>query len=148
MKNILIATDGSEPSNQALEVAIELARETGAELHVLSVHPPRPAGRAGAGPPILEVEEPLGPQHIADAAAQHARDAGLTATPHVAGGDVADSIAAAAKTLNADLLVVGSRGLGALSGAVLGSVSHALGRSSPVPLTIVRHAAVPAAVGS
>lgn len=148
MKNILIATDGSEPANQALEVAIELAKETGAALHVLSVRPPRIAGRAGAGPAILEVEELHGPEHIADAAAEVARSAGVEATPHTAHGDVVDSIAATATTLGADLLVVGSRGMGPLSGAVLGSVAHALIRRSPVPVTIVRHAAVPAVAGS
>ncbi len=148
MKNILIATDGSGPANQALEVAIELAKEAGAALHVVSVRPPRLAGRAGSGAPILEVEEIHGPEHIADAAAQVARAAGLEATPHATHGDVVDSIASAATTLGADLLVVGSRGMGSLSGAVLGSVSHALVRKSPVPVTIVRHAAVTAAAGS
>jgi nucleotide-binding universal stress UspA family protein len=144
VKTILIATDGSEQAGQALEVAIDLAKQMGASLEVLSVRPPRPAGRGGTGAPILEVEHVHGPEHIAEAAAQQAREAGLTATPHAAHGDVVDSIATAAKTLGADLLVVGSRGMGPLSGAVLGSVSHALVRRSPVPVTIVRHA--PAAV--
>jgi len=46
------------------------------------------------------------------------------------------------------LLVVGSRGHGPISGAVLGSVSHALVSRSPVPVTIVRHAAVHAVARS
>jgi|SRR5664279_3170120 nucleotide-binding universal stress UspA family protein len=148
MKNILVATDGSEPSQQALEVAIDLAKQTGAALHVLSVRPPRPAGRGGAGAAILEVEEVHGAEHIADVAAKHAREAGLTVTPHAAHGDVVDCIATAATSLDVDLLVVGSRGMGSLSGAVLGSVSHALVRKSPVPVTIVRHAAVHAGAAS
>jgi nucleotide-binding universal stress UspA family protein len=142
MKTILIATDGSDPAAQALEVAIDLARETGATLQVLSVRPPVPAGRAGAGPAMLEVEHADGPEHIAEAAAQHAREAGIVALPHTAHGDVVTCIAEAATAFGAELLVVGSRGLGSLSGAVLGSVSHALVRHSPVPVTIVRHAAV------
>jgi nucleotide-binding universal stress UspA family protein len=128
MKTILIATDGSQPAAQALEVAIELAKETG-----------------GAGAPMLEVEKFEGPEHIAEAATEQAREAGVTATPHAAHGEVVDCITTAVVTLNADLLIVGSRGLGPLSGAVLGSVSHALVRQSPVPVTIVRHAAVHAA---
>ena len=148
MQNILIATDGSEAAAGALEVAIELARDTGSKLQVLSVRPPVPGGRAGAGPAILEVEERDGAQHISDAAALHARDAGIDATAHVAHGDVVDSIASAATTLGADLVVVGSRGHGSLSGAVLGSVSHALVSRSPVPLTIVRHTAGHAAAGA
>ena len=138
MKNILIATDGSEPANQALEVAIELAKDTGAALHVLSVRPPRLAGRAGAGPAILEVEELHGPEHIADAAAEVARSAGVEATSHTAHGDVADSIAATATTLRADLLVVGSRGLGGFKGLMLGSVSHQCAQLAACPVVIVR----------
>jgi nucleotide-binding universal stress UspA family protein len=147
VKTIMIATDGSDPAVQALEVAIELARDTGATLQVLSVRPPRVGGRGGAGPAILEVEELHGPEHIADAAAQHAREAGVVAVPHAAHGDVVTCIAEAATALGADLLVVGSRGMGSLSGAVLGSVSHALVRRSPVPVTIVRHASVPVTAG-
>jgi nucleotide-binding universal stress UspA family protein len=141
MKNILIATDGSEPAGQALEVAIELAKESGAALQVLSVRPTRAAGRGGTGAPILEVEEFHSPEHIAEAAVTSAAAAGVGATAHTAHGDVVECITTAATTLGADLLVVGSRGLGTLSGAVLGSVSHALVRRSPVPVTIVRHAA-------
>jgi nucleotide-binding universal stress UspA family protein len=148
MKTILIATDGSEPADQALDVAIELAKQTGSTLQVVAVRPPVLGGRAGAGPALLEVEEHDGAQHIAGAAALLARDAGVDATPHVAHGDVVDSIVEAATTLRAELVVVGSRGHGTLSGAVLGSVSHALVSRSPVPLTIVRHAAVFAAASA
>jgi nucleotide-binding universal stress UspA family protein len=148
MKTILIATDGSESAGQALDVAIDLARQTGAALEVLSVRPQRVAGRAGAGPAILEVEELDGPEHIAEAAALRAREAGIVATPHAGRGDVVGGISDAATSLGADLLVVGSRGHGALSGAILGSVSHALVSRSPVPVTIVRQAAVHAVAGS
>ena len=141
MKTILVATDGSEAAEDALEVAIELAREAGAKLEVLSVQEPLPHGRAGSGPPMLEVEQPHGAEHIAEAAAQKARDAGVEATPHAPRGEVADVLAGAATKLGADLMVVGSRGHGPLAGAVLGSVSHALVSRSPVPLTIVRHGA-------
>ena len=148
MKTILVATDGSDPSEQALDVAIDLARDTGAALHVLSVHPLRPVGRGGAGPAITEVEKPEGAQHIAEAAAVRARSAGVEVTAHAGQGDVVDTIADAATKLGADLLVVGSRGHGSLSGAVLGSVSHALVSRSPVPLTVVRHAAVHTPAGA
>ena len=98
------------------------------------------SGRGAA--PVLEVEHFEGPQHIANAAAEHAREAGVEAIPHAAHGDVVTCIADAAVTLKADLLVVGSRGLGSLQGAVLGSVSHALVHRSSVPVTVVRHAPV------
>ena len=103
MKTILVATDGSEAAEDALEVAIELARGAGAKLEVLSVHEPLPHGRAGSGPPMLEVEQPHGAEHIAEAAAQKARDAGVEATPHAPRGEVADVLAGAATKLGADL---------------------------------------------
>jgi nucleotide-binding universal stress UspA family protein len=145
MKTILIATDGSAPAGQALDVAIDIAKQTGATLQVLSVRPPVVGGRAGAGPAILEVEELTGAEHISEAGAALAREAGVDATAHTAHGDVVDAIADAATVFGADMLVVGSRGHGPLTGAVLGSVSHALVRRSPVPVTIVRHAMAHAA---
>ncbi len=148
MNSILIATDGSESAEQALEVAIELAREMGASLHVVSVRPPLPVGHTGPSPAVLEVDEEHGAERIAAAAAERAREAGVQATPHVARGPVVDNIVSAVHELGADLLVVGSRGHGAIAGVMLGSVSHALIRQSPVPVTIVRKAAVPAATGA
>ena len=50
MKTILIATDGSAPAGQALDVAIDIARQTGATLEVLSVRPPVVAGRPEPAP--------------------------------------------------------------------------------------------------
>ena len=41
MKHIMIATDGSESADEALDFAIEIARDAGATLHVLSVRPPQ-----------------------------------------------------------------------------------------------------------
>ena len=148
MKTILIATDGSESAEQALEVAIDLARELGASLQVVSVRPPLPVGHTGPSPAVLDVDEEHGAERIAAAAAERAREAGVDATPHVARGPVVDNIVSAVPELGADLVVVGSRGHGAITGVMLGSVSHALIRHSPVPVTIVRKAAVPAAAGA
>jgi nucleotide-binding universal stress UspA family protein len=148
MNNILIATDGSESADQALEVAIDLASEMGAKLQVLSVRPPLPVGHTGPSPAVLDVEEEHGSERIASAAADRAQAAGVDATPHVARGDVVDNIVSAVGDLGADLLIVGSRGHRAIAGVMLGSVSHALIRQSPVPVTIVRKAAVPAAAGA
>jgi nucleotide-binding universal stress UspA family protein len=144
VKNIMVAIDGSESAAEALDTAIELARQMGAKLHVLAVRPPHVPGHAGAGPPMTEIEEIHGSQHVADAAVQRARAAGVDAAPHVDHGPVAERIAQVATELDADLLIVGSRGMGALHGALAGSVSHALVSRSPAPLMIVRHTAVPA----
>jgi nucleotide-binding universal stress UspA family protein len=148
MKNIMVAVDGSDSAAEALDTAIELANQVGAKLQVLSVRPPLVHGRAGSGPAMTEVEELHGDEHIADAAVQRARAAGVDATPHVSHGPVAECIVQVATELGVELLVVGSRGMGTVHGTLVGSVSHALVSQSPVPLMVVRHTAVPAAVKS
>lgn len=144
MKTIVLATDGSDQAASALDVAIELATAAGAKLEVVSVQPPSPVGRGGGGPRVLEVEQKNGTQHIAEAAVKIAAAAGVDATAHTAHGDVVDCLCDATVTLNADLLVVGSRGHGPVAGTLMGSVSHALIKRSPVPVTIVRQPASPA----
>jgi nucleotide-binding universal stress UspA family protein len=138
MKTILFATDGSDSAGEALEFAIELAKETGAEIEVLAVKPPPVLSKGGVGLPILQVEEDQGAEHVASAAAVKAEGSGVHARAHVEFGEPAEAIAAAGERLEADLIVVGSRGLGAIRGAMLGSVSHELVKRSRIPVTIVR----------
>jgi nucleotide-binding universal stress UspA family protein len=137
MNRILAATDGSETATEALDFAIELARKTGAELDVLAVRPPPILSKGGPAPPIFEVEEPGGAERIAARGSEKAGAAGVVAHAHAGHGDPVDIIAAAAERLNDDLIVVGSRGLGAIAGALLGSVSHGLIKRSHVPVTVV-----------
>jgi nucleotide-binding universal stress UspA family protein len=139
VKHLLIATDGSESADEALDFAIEIARDAGATLHVLSVRPPQRSpydeGRLRA------VEELGGPRLIADTAAARARSAGVEAAADIAHGDVVTSIVDAASTLDVDLVVVGSRGHSLSEGSrALGGVAQALVRNSPVPVTVVHHA--------
>ncbi len=138
MKTILVATDGSESAIEALDFAIGLCKETGAALEVVSVKPPPLVGRGGGGLPVTEVEAVEGAEHIAQSAAEKAGAAGVRAKAHVQHGDPAESIAAAGVELGADLIVVGTRGLGPVSAAMLGSVSHALIKRSRIPVTVVR----------
>lgn len=137
MKLIVHATDGSAEAEEAGDLAIELAKETGAKLAVVSVHIPPPGGKVPS-PPIKEIEQPEGAEHVAEAAAEKARAAGVDAKAYVAHAlDPAPEIARIAEELGADLIVVGSRGLGVVRGALMGSVSRSLVRHSKVPVTVV-----------
>jgi nucleotide-binding universal stress UspA family protein len=136
MKLIVVATDGSAEAKEAVDLAIELAKETNAAIATVSVHHTRVGGK-GVSPPITETEEAHGAEHVANAAAEVARNAGLEANAYALTGDPATEIARCAAELGADLLVCGSRGFGAVHGTLVGSVSRALMTKSSVPVTIV-----------
>ena len=78
VKTILVAIDGSDSAAEALDFAIELCKETGAALEVLSVKPKPLVGRGGGGLPVLEVEAVQGAEHIAQTAAEAGPGSGCT----------------------------------------------------------------------
>ena len=135
---IVVGVDGSEPSRRALEWAVIEALKWNAELTV--VH----AWRFGSSP-----TDPLVPQEAirrVGAAAQHLLDHELAIAcdrgTHATGSLVFATPARALidASVDADLLVVGSRGRGAVSGALLGSVSQACVRHAHCPVVVVPEA--------
>jgi nucleotide-binding universal stress UspA family protein len=136
MKLIVHGTDGSPEAAEALDLAVELAHDTGAKLAIVAVHVVHVGGK-GISPPISEVEQPHGAEHLAVVAAERARAAGVETKPYVVSGDPAKEITKLAEELDADLIVVGSRGLGGLHGALVGSVSRGVMARSSVPVTVV-----------
>jgi len=149
MKRILVATDGSPSSAEAVAFGVDLAAEHDSELifvHVvpmLDVVPVTGLGSIGGAFP----HEPTRHDHqlLADAAAVSAEH-GVVATTTLLRGDTVDEIVAFADSHDVDLIVVGSRGLGVLSSALLGSTSRGVLRESKRPVLIVRAAAVAAPV--
>ncbi len=138
MKLIVHGTDGSPEAAEALDMAIDLAKDSGAKLAVVAVHT-LPHGGKGLAPPITEVEHQHGAEHLAEAAAATANSAGVDTKPYVATGDPAKEITRLADELGADLIVVGSRGFGAVRGALVGSVSRGVMTRSKIPVTVVTH---------
>jgi nucleotide-binding universal stress UspA family protein len=127
MNTILVATDGSDSASSALDVAIELAQDTGARIVCVGIDDS--LAREG----LSEA-----PQEAAETAAQRARDVGVPATTATRTGSPTEQIILAADEAEADLIVVGSRGRGPLTAAVLGSVSRGVATHSRRPVTIVR----------
>ncbi len=138
MKRILVATDGSDGADQAVDFAIDLCEEMGSALDVIAVRPHLRPGKGGPVVPITEIEEQHGAEHIAQRACERAAKKGVAASAHHAFGDAADDIDALGRELGVDLIVIGSRGLGPVAGALMGSVSRAVIKRSQIPVTVVR----------
>ncbi len=137
MKRIVIATDGSPDATRAIEEGLELARELDADVTFVSVRTPP---NAVWGAPVYQAELETHTQ-IAREAVQNAialaEEAGIHADYEILDGPPAQAITAVADTHDADFIVVGSRGRGAVKGALFGSVSKALVTHSHRPVLVV-----------
>ena len=144
-KRILVAIDGSETSNRALQEAIGLAKDQQAMLHIVYV-------MEGFGI-NSEVEFP-GPEELENAQEKYglgmlenARGSALAEGVAVdsklfqidnLGLRIADAIIQEAIIWSADLIVLGTHGRSGLSHLLVGSVAEDILRVSPVPILLVR----------
>ena len=128
--SIVVGTDGSPTATEAVAHAISLARATGATLHVVTVRKPEPAlvGAPEVGVPPLDADYGgLDADATLEGARLVAESAGVPIRTHAVIGAAAGSLIEVARSVSADLLVVGSRGMqGArrLIGSVPNSVTH------------------------
>ncbi|MGZ4308852.1 MAG: universal stress protein [Gaiellaceae bacterium] len=140
MKTILIATDGSDSGRDAVEFGLELAAEQHARPVFAHVAPAVDLlGSSGFGVTAAQPHEltdydwsPL------DEARRLAQERGLQAETKMLRGETVDELVAYADTIDADLIVVGSRGHGSFASALLGSVSRDVLREARRPVLVVR----------
>jgi len=146
MTTVVVAVDGSDNADRALDYAIDYAKRYGAELHAIHVEP-------DAAPPRA-LEQYARAEHIPDTPSaiyhaigeslldrlvDHARDAGLaTVQRHTASGDAAKAIVDLANRVDADAVILGSRGFSELRGLLLGSVSMKVQAHAPCTVITVR----------
>jgi nucleotide-binding universal stress UspA family protein len=131
---IVVGTDGSETANEAVAVAMHLARQDGAVVHLVHVIKASPSGT-----PVTQVGSSVAvrgdvamTREVRDAAYAILEEAGsgdrdLNIKTHIATGSPADALIEMADRLGADLIVVGSKGMrGArrLIGSVPNSIAH------------------------
>lgn len=140
MKKILIALDGSETSSAALDAGLELAEDEGAEVifaHVASLLDFVPARNGGEhAPPDRFPTSDWDP--VLCEAMKLAEGRGVTARPELLVGYPAKQLLRLASEIEADLIVIGSRGLGRVKSAILGSTSREVLARADRPVLVVR----------
>jgi nucleotide-binding universal stress UspA family protein len=140
-KSIVVGTNGSETADIAVSRAVELAKLTGATLHVVSAYEPAPARVGGSRPPAEAAEWAISPHFKVDAVLDRATDiakAGdVELDVHGPKGDAASAILSVAERFDADLIVLGSKGM---QGArrVLGSVPNTVSHRASCDVLIVQ----------
>ena len=134
---ILLATDGSRDAELAAATAVALAKETGSELQVVHVgrekYPPHDAYRSLARHSRELAREVLDEQVNK---IEHLK--GTIARSHLRMGRPAEEVVGLAEKIEADLIVVGSRGAGPLRRLLMGSVSDSVVRHAHCPVLVVR----------
>lgn len=119
MKRIVIAVDGSPTSRLAVSRALALAKAIESTVTLVSVIKETPPTFEGAVDHPTEAAMSALNEAIAEAARS-----GIEADYQILTGGAAEQIAQFGHDHDADMIVVGSRGLGSVSGMLLGSVSH------------------------
>ena len=139
-QNILVAIDGSPDADQALTQALDLAESEHARLTLFSsvVMPPTAAyiGGGGAVAATFAQNAATDTEEILRAAVERVPD-GVSVNTVQSGEPVRLALIQQIASGHHDLVVMGSRGRGALRSVVLGSVSHYVLNHSPVPVLIV-----------
>jgi nucleotide-binding universal stress UspA family protein len=140
LRSIVIGTDGSPSAEAAVRRGAEVARGSGARVHLVTVYPDIPSYRetirSSAKAEAIDLRE------VADGvlarAARELEAEGVEVETHAREGDPADVIIQVAEETDAELIVVGSRGLTGLQRFLLGSVSSKLSQHAPTSLMVVR----------
>ena len=141
---ILLATDGSKDAELANTTAVDLANGTNSELHVVTVaRNPDPAYRTEVSLNYEQVLEAIrnDARQILDEEVRKIEEAGgKVAEAHLRLGETRDQeIVNLSQEIGAGLIVMGSRGLGGMRRALMGSVSDSVVRHAHCPVMIVRH---------
>jgi len=146
-KNILIPVDGSEHSLKALDFVTDIAARDSDSLYLVHVVPEHimPQGLKQWAA-VEHVNAPTGwiygqaiADYILDSAADRAAVHGVSPVTKVTeSGDAAKQIVEAANRHHADLIVMGTRGMGDLEGLFMGSVAHKVNQMAKCTVVTIR----------
>ena len=143
-KSIVVGTDGSETATEAVRQAIDLAKQVGAKVELVSAYEPVPDQRLRREQSEApeDVQWTINPREDVDstleAAAEVARSAGVKVTTYARQGDPADAILDVAEEQGADLIIVGNKGMTGAKRFLLGSVPNKVSHHAPCSVLIIR----------
>jgi nucleotide-binding universal stress UspA family protein len=143
-RSIVVGTDGSDTAAQAVRQAVDLAGAVGAKLELVSAYSPvseqRLSEERRQAPEDLQWA--INPREDVDAtleaAATIARDAGVEVEVYPRQGDPADAILDVAEEREADLIIVGNKGMTGAKRFLLGSVPNKVSHHAPCSVLIIR----------
>lgn len=139
-QKIILATDGSENAHRAALAAIDLAKGlslTSLIITHIAIQPPEQSRMVKAGfdvHALLEEDAKKSLKRTIDALNQ----ANITYELKASIGDPSSEVIEIAKKEHVDLIILGSRGLGAIKGVLMGSVSQKIIQAAPCPVMIVK----------
>ena len=140
---ILVAVDGTQAAERALECAVELTKKHAAKLIILHVmlerlHAVTPTEAAVLAPTVLVSEMQAEAEAIINRAEEHVRGVGIDYECKMVRGVPADEIIKCVKAERVDLVVMGSRGLNEVRSFLFGSVSDKVCHRVKCPALIVK----------
>ena len=138
MSTLLVPVDGSPIALRAVEYAASIAKRASADVWVINVQLPIRAEEKDIDRAEIERYLQSQGQPILDAATAILRNQGVPHQARVAIGEIAQTIVGTAQEVRAQQIVMGSRGMSALAGLVLGSNATKVIHLAQVPVTIVK----------
>ncbi len=134
---ILLAYDGSEHSQRALQTALNVAHCSDAKIQLVYAYDKIPRY---LGEPNLQhwIDRSVdGARGVIEQAVQQLQASGIDFTVNILEGPASEAVLRVAETEGCDLIVLGSHGLGELKGLLLGSVSDRVLQHARIPVLIV-----------
>ena len=142
--SIVVGTDGSETAKEAVRQATELAKALGSTVHLVSAYEPVGEGRLREERQQIpdDMQWMVNPREDVNATLKDAGDtiegAGLEVSTYAREGDPADAILDVAEEQNADLIIVGNKGMTGAKRFLLGSVPNKVSHHAPCSVMIIR----------
>ena len=142
--SIVVGTDGSETAGEAVRQATELAKAIGAKIHLVSAFEPVGSQRLREerlqAPDDMQwsVNEREDVEATLKEAADKIEGAGVDVDSEARQGDPADAILDVAEEKNADLIIVGNKGMTGAKRFLLGSVPNKVSHHAPCSVMIIR----------